>query len=135
MPFLLCSAQKRLARQRLEASVPLGQILDQRKAIFAELKSYTTLGSQIGDDRAISGTRFSPDSSLLLTGSWTGTAKIWDVPGCRCLGVFKGHKPNSKIAGVAWHPDATLNQSRGVVNFATGAEDCKVALWGIDRYV
>jgi U4/U6 small nuclear ribonucleoprotein PRP4 len=119
--------------QRLEATIPLGRILDQRKAVFAELRSYTALGTQIGDDRAISATRFSPDSSLLLTGSWTGTAKIWDVPGCRCMGVFKGHQPNSKMSGVAWHPEATLTQSKSAVNFATGAEDGKVALWGIDR--
>lgn len=124
-------AKQRITQQRKEATIPLGAIMDARKAVFAELKTYTTLGTQLADERPISNVRFSPNSQYLATGSWSGTAKIWDVPGCRCLGVFKGHGVE-RIGGLAWHPEATLSQSPSAVNFATGAADNKVNLWSID---
>lgn len=124
-------ARQRLAQQRKEATIPLSGIMDARKAVFAELKTYTTLGTQLADERPVSNVRFSPNSQYLATGSWSGTAKIWDVPGCRCLGVFKGHGVE-RIGGLAWHPQATLSQSPSSVNFATGGADNKVNLWSID---
>lgn len=87
---MLRRARKRLARQRLETGLPLGRLIDVRRAVFAELKSFTNLGSQIGDTRALSSLRFSPDSSMLLTSSWTGTAKLWSVPACKEIKTIKG---------------------------------------------
>ncbi|BGP16041.1 hypothetical protein JCM10213_006823 [Rhodosporidiobolus nylandii] len=124
-------ARKRLARQRLDASVPLARLMDVRKAIFSNLSSFTNLGSQIGDTRAISAVRFSPDSSMLLTGSWTGHAKLWSVPACKEVRVLKGHK--ERISGVAWHPEATLSQSSSAVNFATSGADNEIRLWNLDN--
>lgn len=99
----LANARKRIERQRLEASLTLGKLLDFRKSIYSELRvrgrslrvmltaqTYATLGSQIGDDRPLGIVRFAPNSGLLATGSWNGTAKIWDVPSLRCRAVFKG---------------------------------------------
>ncbi|GAA6027268.1 hypothetical protein JCM8097_002541 [Rhodosporidiobolus ruineniae] len=123
-------ARKRLARQRLDAGVPLARLMDVRKAIFANLASFTNLGSQIGDTRAISAVRFSPDSSMLLTGSWTGQAKLWSVPACKEIRVLKGHK--ERIGGVAWHPQATLSQSSSALNFATSGADNDIRLWNLD---
>ncbi|GAA5835683.1 hypothetical protein JCM11251_002997 [Rhodosporidiobolus azoricus] len=124
-------ARKRLARQRLDAGVPLARLMDVRKAIFSNLSSFTNLGSQIGDTRAISALRFSPDSSMLLTGSWTGQAKLWSVPSCKEIRVLKGHK--ERIGGVAWHPQATLSQASSAVNFATSGADNEIRLWGLDN--
>ena len=70
--------------------MPLARLMDVRKAVFANLESFTNLGTQIGDTRAISALRFSPDSSMLLTGSWTGQAKLWSVPQCKEIRVLKG---------------------------------------------
>ncbi|GAA99356.1 hypothetical protein E5Q_06051 [Mixia osmundae IAM 14324] len=124
-------ARKRLARQRLEASIPLGRILDRRKQIYAELKSYTILGSQLADERPISATRFSPNSAYLASGSWSGAAKIWSVPGCRCLGHYRGHA-EERVGDVQWHPQATLSQSEGALNFATSGGDGNICLWSLD---
>ncbi|POY71785.1 hypothetical protein BMF94_5146 [Rhodotorula taiwanensis] len=124
-------ARRRLARQRLDAGVPLARLMDVRKAVFANLQSFTNLGSQIGDTRAISALRFSPDSSMLLTGSWTGHAKLWSVPHCREIRVLKGHK--ERIGGVAWHPQATLSQSASAVNFATSGADNDIKLWNLEN--
>jgi U4/U6 small nuclear ribonucleoprotein PRP4 len=83
-------ARKRIARQKLDSTVPLARLMDVRKAVFSNLESFTNLGSQIGDTRALSAVRFSPDSKMLLTGSWTGTAKLWNVPSCKEVRTLKG---------------------------------------------
>ncbi|GAA6002493.1 hypothetical protein JCM10207_001149 [Rhodosporidiobolus poonsookiae] len=124
-------ARKRLARQRLDATVPLARLMDVRKAIFSNLASFSNLGSQIGDTRAISAVRFSPDSSMLLAGSWTGQAKLWSVPACKEIRVLKGHK--ERIGGVAWHPQATLSQSTSSLNFATSGADNDIKLWNLEN--
>ncbi|KAG0147078.1 hypothetical protein CROQUDRAFT_656542 [Cronartium quercuum f. sp. fusiforme G11] len=134
--FSLANARKRIIRQKLEANLPLSKIMATRKAVYAELKTYTNLGSQVGDERPISMVRFSPNSQLLASGSWTGTAKVWNVPSCTpyadekdSKNVFKGH--TDRIGGLAWHPDATLGQSTSSVNLVTGGADSKVQLWSL----
>ncbi|KAL8292407.1 hypothetical protein RQP46_001019 [Phenoliferia psychrophenolica] len=128
--FSMDRARKRLARQRLETTLPLGRLMDVRRAVFGELKTFTNLGSQIGDTRPLSSLRFSPDSSMLLTSSWTGAAKLWSIPACKEIKTLKAHK--ERIGGVAWHPQATLSQSRSAVNFATSSADNDIKLWGLD---
>lgn len=129
--FSLDRAAARIARQKQEASIPLGKLLDTRKRIFNELKTFTTLGSQLADERPVSVVRFSPNSSYLASGSWSGNTKIWDVPSCRCLATLKGHQVE-RIGGLAWHPQATLSQSSSSVNLATGGADGNVCLWPLD---
>lgn len=108
-------AQKRIARQRLEADLQLGAILQLRKKVYKELKvwgtalptflrltyvqTYTTYSSEVGDDRPLSIARFSPDSNLLATGSWSGLVKLWDVPTCRPRAILKG--PPKRCSAVA----------------------------------
>ncbi|GAA5943438.1 U4/U6-U5 snRNP complex subunit PRP4 [Sporobolomyces koalae] len=128
--YSLPRARKRIARQRTDATVPLARLMDVRKAVFSNLESFTNLGSQIGDTRALSAVRFSPDSKMLLTGSWTGVAKLWNVPSCKEIRTLKGH--SERIGGVAWHPDATLTQSPTAVNFATSGADNLIKLWDLE---
>ncbi|GAA5907253.1 hypothetical protein JCM8208_006732 [Rhodotorula glutinis] len=128
--YSLPRARKRLARQRFDAGVPLARLMDVRKAVFSNLSTFTNLGSQIGDTRAVSAVRFSPDSKMLLTGSWTGQAKLWSVPSCKEVRVLRAHK--ERIGGVAWHPEATLSQSSSSVNFATSGADNDIKLWNLD---
>ncbi|GAA5907670.1 uncharacterized protein JCM6883_001853 [Sporobolomyces salmoneus] len=128
--YSLPRARKRIARQKLDSTVPLARLMDVRKAVFQNLESFTNLGSQIGDTRALSAVRFSPDSKMLLTGSWTGMAKLWNVPSCKEVRTLKGH--SERIGGVAWHPDATLSQSPTSVNFATSGADNLIKLWNLE---
>jgi U4/U6 small nuclear ribonucleoprotein PRP4 len=122
-------AQKRIAHQREESRLPLTRIIDLRKRVFGYLKLFSNLGSQIGDDRPISLVRFSPNSKLLATGSWSGNVKLWDVPSCNLNTALLGH--SDRVGGVAWHPEATLTQSADVVNIASGAADNTVKLWNL----
>ncbi|KAJ6518800.1 U4/U6 snRNP-specific spliceosomal protein [Mycena sanguinolenta] len=128
--YSLPRAQNRIAQQRLDSRMDLGRIVDIRKKVFGEVKKYTNLGSQIGDERPISQVRFAPNNEILATGSWSGTVKIWNVPACTPIRSLRGH--GDRVGGVAWHPKATLTQERSVVNLASGAGDCNVHLWSLE---
>ena len=79
--FSLQRAKRRIAAQRRDAAVPLASIVKLRSSVFEPIKAYTNLGSQIGDDRPVSMTRFAPNSQLLATGSWSGSIKLWRSSG------------------------------------------------------
>ncbi|KAI0705181.1 U4/U6 snRNP-specific spliceosomal protein [Cytidiella melzeri] len=128
--YSLPRAQKRVAQQRIDSKMPLGRIIDIRKKVFAEVKNFATLGSQIGDERPIAQVRFSPNSKILATGSWAGNVKLWNVPSCTPIRTLRGH--NDRVGGVAWHPNATLTQSEESVNLVSGAGDTNVHLWSLN---
>ena len=44
---------------------------------------YLLQASQIVDTRPVSWCQFSPDSKMLVTGSWSGVCKLWSVPDCK----------------------------------------------------
>jgi U4/U6 small nuclear ribonucleoprotein PRP4 len=127
--FSLIRAAKRIALQRMQATIPLSRILSTRKELYAPLRTYTNLGSQIGDTRPISIVRFSPNGKLLGTGSWSGGVKLWEIPSAKQRMTLRGH--NDKVGGLAWHPQATLSQSETEVNLATGAADSQIHLWNL----
>ncbi|CAG8672850.1 8431_t:CDS:10, partial [Racocetra fulgida] len=117
--YSLPRARDRLRKQRAEYDLPLPQIKSVRKDLFTGLKvravnysSYANFSSQIGDDRPISQCVFSPDCSLIATGSWSGHA--------------------DRIGGVAWHPQSTLSIDKSVVNLASGAADGLINLWSLE---
>ena len=143
--MLKLRAKARIARQRIEVGLPLGKIVNVRKEVFGELKvrssfvyclrtdrrmqTFNNLGSQFGDDRPLSTVRFSPDSKLVLTTSWTGDAKLWDLPNLNAIGTKRGH--TDKVGGSAWHPTATVGMSAEGVNIATGGGEGDVKLWSL----
>lgn len=127
--FSLRKSKQRIALQRQQAAVPLTQLMQLRKKIYEPLKTYTNLGSQIGDDRPVSMTRFSPDGSLLATASWSGSAKLWEMPSAKHMRTLRGH--TDKVGGLAWHPQATLGLSPDAVNLVSGAGDASVCLWSL----
>ncbi|KAG8221007.1 WD40-repeat-containing domain protein [Butyriboletus roseoflavus] len=127
--YSLPRAQKRVDQQRIHAKLPLARIIDLRKKVFGEVKRFSNLGSQIGDDRPISQVRFSPNSKILATGSWSGAVRLWNVPACTPIRTLRGHA--DRVGGVAWHPQATLTQGEGLVNLVSGAGDMSVNLWSL----
>ncbi|CED83968.1 U4/U6 small nuclear ribonucleoprotein Prp4 (contains WD40 repeats) [Phaffia rhodozyma] len=128
--YSLPISARRLKKQRVESALPIGRILEVRKKTYKDLKTMQLLGSQIGDTRPISLTRFSPNSKLIATASWTGTAKVFDVPNLNEKSVFKGHDTHCR--GLAWHPKATLSLGSESVNLATGGGEGTVKLWSLD---
>ncbi|KAL0953779.1 hypothetical protein HGRIS_004963 [Hohenbuehelia grisea] len=128
--YSLPRAQKRIAQQRIDSKMPLKRIIDTRKKVFAEVKKFSNLGSQIGDERPISQVRFSPNNEMLATGSWSGTVKLWNVPSCTHIRSMRGH--SDRVGGVAWHPQATLTQSPDAANLISGAGDKNVNVWSLN---
>lgn len=126
-------AKTRIARQRIEVNLPLGKILNARKELFSELKTFSNLGSQFGDDRPLSTIRFSPNGKLILTTSWTGDAKLWDMPNLNAVATLRGH--TDRIGGAAWHPAATRGLGEGAANIATGGGEGDVKVWSLDGCV
>ncbi|KAI0272569.1 U4/U6 snRNP-specific spliceosomal protein [Gloeopeniophorella convolvens] len=128
--FSLPRAQKRVAQQKIDSKLPLSRIIDIRKRVFVDVKTFSNLGSQIGDERPVSLVRFAPNSEILATGSWSGSVKLWNVPACTPIRTLRGH--SDRVGGVAWHPQATLSQSADSVNLASGAGDACVNLWSLN---
>ncbi|KAH9965025.1 U4/U6 snRNP-specific spliceosomal protein [Lactifluus volemus] len=128
--FSLPRAQKRAIQQKSDSQLPLSRIIDLRKRVFADVKTFSNLGSQIGDERPISLVRFAPNGQVLATGSWSGSVKLWNVPACTPIRTLRGH--SDRVGGVAWHPQATLSQSIDSVNLISGAGDACINVWSLN---
>ncbi|ORZ25920.1 WD40-repeat-containing domain protein, partial [Absidia repens] len=128
--YSLPRAKQRLAKQQLETQIPLTQLKAGRRALQQKLKDYTGWSSQVADERPVAQCAFSPDSKLLLTGSWSGGCKLWSVPNCELVTTLAGH--SDRVGGVAFHPESTLTLDKSVANFATSGAEGTVKLWSLD---
>ncbi|KAG6844772.1 hypothetical protein H0H87_003890 [Tephrocybe sp. NHM501043] len=104
--------------------------VDEDSSSESDEEKFANLGSQIGDERPISQVRFAPNNEILATGSWSGTVKLWNVPACTPIRTLRGH--DDRVGGVAWHPQATLAQGKGLVNLASGGGEASVCLWSLE---
>ena len=73
-----------------------------------------------GHSARVTSIGFSPRNDRIATGSWDGTAKIWELASGREVGTF-GHR--DYVTTVAFSPDA--------VWLATGCSDRSVKLWNL----
>jgi len=88
-----------------------------------------TLKGHTGNVRSVSGSAndlrqamsvsWSPDGTRLATGSWDGTAKVWEAAGGRELLTLKGH--TNVVRFVSWSPDGQ--------RLATGSDDGTAKVW------
>ena len=74
-----------------------------------------------GHQRPVRGMTYSPDGSLIASGSDDGTARIWDVKTGEQLGTFTGHR--SEVLWVVFSPDGTRLVSAG--------EDKTIRIWEV----
>ncbi|KAG0174743.1 U4/U6 small nuclear ribonucleoprotein Prp4 [Apophysomyces sp. BC1034] len=130
--YSLPRAKLRIERQKAEQELPLAQLKAERKELHTKLKAFTSWSSQLADDeRLVSQCAFSPDSKMLVTGSWSGVCKLWSIPNCEELMTFKGH--TDRVGGVAFRPGATIDLEKSVVNLASGGADSVINLWSLDK--
>ncbi|KAI8097248.1 WD40-repeat-containing domain protein, partial [Halteromyces radiatus] len=129
--YSLPRAKRRLEKQQAETQIPLSQLKVGRKELQQKLKDYTGWSSQVADERPVAQCAFSPDSKLLLTGSWSGGCKLWSVPKCELITTLAGH--SDRVGGVAFHPESTLTLDKSVVNFATSGAEGSIKLWSLDN--
>ena len=64
---------------------------------------------------------FSPDGTILVSGSWDNTIKLWDVATRREITTLKGH--TNGVHSVAFSPDGTM--------IASGSQDNTIKLWDV----
>lgn len=128
--YSLNRARIRIARQKLESRIPLMKLVNHRKMINKDLKTYISMGSQVGSDRPIGIVRFSPNSQYIASGSWSGTCKLYSVPDLEEKYKFRGHM--DKIGGISWNPGATIGGvSEEAVNIVTGGSEGDICLWNL----
>ncbi|XP_026317818.1 U4/U6 small nuclear ribonucleoprotein Prp4 [Hyposmocoma kahamanoa] len=106
--YSLPVAKERLNKAREDLKLPGSVRAAAKQESQRKASGVTIYCSQIGDTRPISFCRFSNDSKMLITASWSGLSKVWSVPDCVPLQVLKGHTCNVSCA--VFHPDAKLPQ-------------------------
>jgi WD40 repeat protein len=95
---------------------------DQDRYAMLAAASRPGIASLTGHTDRVHAVAFSPDGHTLLSGSYDGTARLWDVATHRQIGVpLNGH--DGEVYSVAFSPNGKV--------VATGADDGMVRLWGV----
>ncbi|KAG4096781.1 WD40 repeat-like protein [Neocallimastix lanati (nom. inval.)] len=128
--YSLKRAHTRLEEQRQELMIPIPQRKKLRHDLYSDLKKYTILSSQIGEDRPLPYITVSPNSQYICTASYSGLVKLFKIPTLENCFTFKGHK--ERLSGLAWHPQATLSMSTSSVNLASCSADGAIHLWSLE---
>ncbi|KAJ8704192.1 hypothetical protein PYW07_013486 [Mythimna separata] len=104
--YSLPKAKLRLSKAREELKLAGSVRAAAKQESQRKASAMSIYCSQIGDTRPISFCRFSSDSQMLITASWSGLSKVWSVPECRLLQVLKGHTCN--VSAATFHPHAAI---------------------------
>jgi WD40 repeat protein len=95
---------------------------DQDRYAMLAAASRPGIASLTGHTDRVHSVAFSPDGRTLLSGSYDGTARLWDVATHRQIGVsLNGH--DGEVYSVAFSPNGKV--------VATGADDGMVRLWDV----
>jgi len=134
------TAEQAMRRQWYAASSNLmqpawdtGQV-GRLRALLAETEAYPDRGFEwyywqrlchleqhtlIGHRHEVTSMSWSPDGTRLATGSWDGTAKVWEAASGRELLTLSGFA--GQVNSVSWSPDGT--------RLATGNQDGMARVW------
>jgi len=74
-----------------------------------------------GHESRVWSVSFSPDGTLLASGSWDNTIKLWNADDGRELATLHGH--SDRVYSVTFSPDGTL--------LASGSADKTIRLWNV----
>ncbi|MBC7318837.1 PD40 domain-containing protein [Candidatus Bipolaricaulota bacterium] len=114
-----------LGRIRCVTYSPDGKWLAVGTSIRVELREADTLelaALLTGHTEPVLSVAFSPDGSLLASGSWDGTIKLWNVATGEELRTLTGH--TGYVYSVAFSPDGKI--------LASGSDDGTVLLWDVE---
>lgn len=123
-------AKERLHKAKLKQDETATQKHARVHEVHRHMRAVSSIGSQIGDSRPISACRFSPNSKILATASWSGLCKLWSIPDCEELRVLRGHAIN--VCSVAFHPQATVSLDEKMCCLASSSADGAVKMWNLE---
>lgn len=130
--FSIAKAKKRvgLQRRKRENPQPGEEETEVRKIQETErrFKKYAALSSTIGDTRTISSVGWQATNDKIVTGSWSGYCKVWDVAEGTELLTLQNHE-DSRVSDVAFHPRSGLGLDAAAANVASCDVDGNVYLW------
>jgi U4/U6 small nuclear ribonucleoprotein PRP4 len=127
-------AKRRVASQKIEATIPLRTHVKFRKSIKERLQGIELQGSQMAGERPVSVTRFSPNGEVIAAGNWGGGINLLGVPNLEKKRTLRGH--TDRIGGISWFPEATLpgtKVSPDAVNLASGGAEGNIHLWSLNQ--
>ncbi|OQR97784.1 U4/U6 small nuclear ribonucleoprotein Prp4 [Achlya hypogyna] len=119
----LSATSTRLQSERQQMEGTVFEADKHAAALYREAQQTSLNASQLADVRPLSHVRFSPDASLLATGSWSSSVKIWNSATCEHVHTFSGH--TDRITGLAWHPRSTT----AAPILASGSADGTAKIW------
>ncbi|MEO7841921.1 MAG: tetratricopeptide repeat protein, partial [Anaerolineales bacterium] len=90
--------------------------------VIVQIDSGTVLQTLYSHSGQVDSLDFSPDGSLLATGSQDDTIKLWNVQTGELVRTLEGHN-GYRVASVAFSPDGSL--------LASGSTDDTVRLWQV----
>ena len=102
-------------------AVLLSSTFEETQADEIDMVEIAPLKSFAGHEADVYCVTFNPDSSLLVTGSFDRTARLWEVKTGKAVAVYRGH--TGKVMAAAFSRDGKM--------LVTGSQDKSVKLWAV----
>ena len=116
-------AKQRIQRERAFRSQQPAVIKGHRLAKYEAAKAIQLTASQVGGDRPVSACSLAPDASLIATGDFSGSCRIWSSADCSLLCELGGLH-TARIGSVIFNPEQGLS-----CQLASCDADGNIGLW------
>lgn len=129
--YSLPRSKDRLEKAKLVFETPSATKAGKMVELQKRIQSLSLQCSQVGDTRPISDCafdRFSSESKYLVTSSWAGLCKVWNIPDCTLRHTLRGHA--GLVGGVCFRPGVDPSDENAVC-IASGGHDGAVKLWSL----
>eukprot|EP01029_Cantina_marsupialis_P028945 TRINITY_DN778229_c0_g1_i1.p1 TRINITY_DN778229_c0_g1~~TRINITY_DN778229_c0_g1_i1.p1 ORF type:complete len:485 (+),score=120.58 TRINITY_DN778229_c0_g1_i1:98-1552(+) len=94
--------------------------------LYANLNSVALETTQVGGERPLTRSRFSPDETEVLTAGWCGKIKLWDLKTTDLIREYIGH--DCRVHDIAFRPTNT----EGTGHFASAGADSVAYIWNTE---
>ncbi len=121
-------ADKRLLEYKSKMA-NVEQVEKYAEETYDSIKRLHPAASQIGGTRPVSSCSLTSDNLSMVTGSWDGLCKIWNLETLELECTMRGHK--ERVIDVASYPTGTssLKNNGSKISFASSSVDGTAILW------